>query len=697
MVEPNALRKTTTTSCRELLFPTCAGTAPSPSFAAALASTASVDDSHLPFNRTSVSVDHEIIANGQNGQSNAGSSSSRVSITTSTTGGSASSSGSSSGLLENNYNTKQIEIQLDGESLTLHELMLLGLPNTKIKVCTSAFARLLQSRAVIDTQLDSKKVVYGINTGFGRLSNVGIEEAKLQELQVNLIRSHATGVGKPLNHQTAKRVMALRINTLLKGCSGISEKTFKQLVEFFNSGLIPYIREQGTVGASGDLVPLAHIALNVICEGQCFVPTSSCSRVGGGSGMSSSTKQVYELKPCDRGLFEKFGLTPATLKAKDGLALINGTQFICGVGAEAVANAIHLIRISHIAAAMTLVALGGHPEAYDAQVAHVRPHPGQIASAEIMRALVPVGSIQSRKFDCQDPYSLRCLPQVHGCVLEAVVRCKDEFEIEINSATDNPLIFGDTKRMLSGGNFHAEYPAKSLDCLSIYVHELASISYSRLMRLLNPHKNYDMLPTFLSTSAGLSSGFMTWENVSAALVSENKVLCHPSSVDSLSTCGDKEDHVSMGGMSARKAVTVTKNVARCLAIEIMAATQALYILKKKEGDSHSTVVTSSSIPGKINQQHQFLPKNVQKVFDYVTKLFPEMKNDRYLVPECDLIYNSILSGDLFAVLLDDAEAFHLEPMSQFMEHSHDKLQPGTTAGSTSTVQPGAAFALKSKL
>ncbi|CAD7931784.1 unnamed protein product [Amoebophrya sp. A25] len=529
------------------------------------------------------------------------------------------------------------EVTLDGESLTLEQLLLLGEPSTKILVSQDAVDRMRRSRKVITDSMDSKRVVYGINTGFGRLSSKVVDLTQLAELQVNLIRSHATGVGAAIPNNQAKRVMALRINTLLKGCSGVSEDTFTKLVAFFNSGLIPYVRAQGTVGASGDLVPLAHIALNVIGEGQCYSP------------------KIQSFVPVTDALLREYNLTRATLQAKDGLALINGTQFICGVGAEAVGNAVRVLQASHIAAAVTLTALQGHPEAYDAQIHSVRGHPGQIASAALMRAFLPPGCIKDpNRFDCQDPYSLRCLPQVHGPVVENVERIKRELEIEINAATDNPLIFGDTQRMISGGNFHAEYVAKALDCLAIYVHELSSISYSRLMRVLNPHKNNDSLPTFLIRSAGLSSGFMTWENVSASLVSENKVLCHPSSVDSLSTCADKEDHVSMGGMSARKAVQVSENVAKCITIELMAGIQALYLLTDGEGGSPIR-----------------LPPMVQCVFEFCKPDFAKLESDRYLVPEFDRLYQKVISGELFD---------HIAPMLPSQSDAEEGTGVGAAGG-----------------
>eukprot|EP00392_Amoebophrya_sp_AT5.2_P015002 g15188.t1 len=493
--------------------------------------------------------------------------------------------------------------------------------------------------------------------GFGRLSNVTISPGELEQLQVNLIRSHATGVGKALPLGAARRVMALRINTLLKGCSGISLQTFQQLVNFFNSGLVPYVRDQGTVGASGDLVPLAHIALNVLGEGECFCP-----------------RRKTFTKITD-ALLKEYNLTKTTLQAKDGLALINGTQFICGVGCEAIALAIQCVKCSHVAAAMTLVALNGHPEAYDAQIAQVRGHVGQIVSAQLMRHLVPAGSIDNaRNPDCQDAYSLRCLPQVHGCVLENIANVKREFETEINAATDNPLIFGDTQRMLSGGNFHAEYVAKALDVLAIYVHELSSISYSRVMRLLNPHKNNDSYPAFLIRSAGLSSGFMTWENVAASLVSENKVLCHPSSVDSLSTCADKEDHVSMGGFSARKANKVAKNVARTIAIELLAATQAIYLMLEEAEDSTSSRTAEAEDP---------LPPLVRRSFEFCRRKFPKLVEDRYTVGECDAIYEAVLSGELYDAVFAGVD-LNDEPESSAGEENSMLLSTHRERGTRTT-------------
>lgn len=491
--------------------------------------------------------------------------------------------------------------------------------------------------------------------------------------------SHATGVGEPLPIHLTKRVMSLRINTVLKGCSGISVDTFERLVEFFNSGLIPYMRDQGSVGASGDLVPLAHIGLNLIGEGRCWDPMEG------------------RYVPCDFHLLRKYGLKQADLKAKDGLALINGTQFICGVGSAAMGNAIRLIRVAHVIGAMSLVALRGHPEAFDKKIMAVRNHPGGVASAALLRKLVPVGSNIPNKDDVQDPYSLRCMPQIHGPVVEQVIHALNTIETEINSATDNPLVFSESNTMLSGGNFHGEYVAKAFDALGMYVHELGNVSYSRQMRLFNPDKNNGKLPAFLVHEAGLSSGFMTWENVSASLVSENKALSHPSSVDSMSTCADKEDHVSMGGWSARKAVKITENVGRVLAIELMGAVSALGMMEQRclgsnvpaksdletlddfyassvrrtthntqaiykqdktppkveHGDDNAPPTIKKDNAKKSDGEEFVMPPLIRRVYTEIVKLFPPLVRDRYTVPESDLVYDAVMKGDVFALIEDE--------------------------------------------
>ncbi len=509
------------------------------------------------------------------------------------------------------------EIELDGNSLSLEKLSCLGSGKHQIKLNENSILKINSSRKIVEETLKENKPVYGFNTGFGQFSNICINNSNLEELQYNLIRSHATGIGDLANLEQTRRTAILRVNTLIRGHSGISYDTLNTLIKLINANIVNYMPLQGTVGASGDLVPLSHIALGLIGEGLLYNPNT----------------QKYEdaLK-----VLNQFNIDPAILKAREGLALINGTQFMSGIGSIALENSINLIRSINAISALSFTALKGNPHEFDERIGLIRPHAGQIVIAEIMRKLVPVGSILVNKHDVQSSYSLRCIPQVHGPVLEIIEFVKNTLEIEMNSTTDNPLLFEEGEpRFVSNGNFHGEYVAKALDILAIYIHELGNISYPRIMRLLNSSKSLG-LNTFLTYEQGLSSGMMTYENVAAALVSENKVLCSPASIESLPTCADKEDHVSMGGFAARKAITVSENVSKILAVELMAATKAIYMRKEREEDFK-------------------IPKCIEKVFEKVMKISPPFLKDRYSKPEYDKILEYITSGDLWEDALVEVE------------------------------------------
>jgi len=509
------------------------------------------------------------------------------------------------------------EIELDGNSLTLEKLSLLGSGKHAIKLCENSIPKIISSRKVVDSIIEENKPVYGFNTGFGQFSHICIPQGNLEQLQYNLIRSHATGTGDLVNLDQTRRVTALRVNTLVRGHSGISLDTLNTLIKIINSNIVAYMPCQGTVGASGDLVPLAHIALGLMGEGMLYNPKS----------------QKYEeaIK-----VLREFNIEPAKLKPKEGLSLINGTQFMTGIGSVALEKSMNLIRAVNVISALSFAVLRGHPTEFDARIGDIRPHPGQIAIAEIMRKLVPVGSILGNPHDVQSSYSLRCIPQVHGPTLEIIMHVKEILEREFNSTTDNPLIFDyGNPKIISNGNFHGEYVAKALDVLAIYVHEIGNISYPRIMRLLNKSKNKD-LNTFLTYEEGLSSGMMTYENLAAALVSENKVHCSPASIDSLSTCADKEDHVSMGGYATRKAVVVAENVGKILAVELMAATKAIAM--------------------RLDWQEKFLlPDSLKRIYEKVIKVSPPFFKDRYSKPEYDKIYEMIMSGELWDDVLPDIE------------------------------------------
>jgi len=455
-------------------------------------------------------------------------------------------------------------VALDGNSLSTDDLVRLGKGIYNIKLTDESIEQVNKSRALVDDILDKNKVVYGITTGFGKFARTTIDKDKLVELQENLIRSHAAGVGPGLTPERTKMLLALRINVLAKGYSGISLETLQMIIKAFNASCLPWVPEKGTVGASGDLAPLSHLALGMIGEGKMWSPKSGWAEA--------------------KFVLESHNLTPIKLKPKEGLALINGTQLITSLGCEALERAENMARQADVVAALTVEVMKGTTRAFDSKVQEVRPHKGQIQVARRLRALLhsetyPSEVSESHRFcnRVQDAYTLRCCPQVHGIVNDTCTFVRSVLTTELNSATDNPMVFADSNEIVSAGNFHGEYPAKALDYLTIGIHELASMSERRIERLVNPALSE--LPAFLTPEGGLNSGFMIAHCTAAALVSENKVLCHPSSVDSLTTSAGTEDHVSMGGWSARKALRVVEHVEQVIAIELLAACQALEFLR----------------------------------------------------------------------------------------------------------------------
>jgi histidine ammonia-lyase len=423
----------------------------------------------------------------------------------------------------------------------------------------AALERVRENRLVIQRILDEGRTVYGINTGFGQFATVVIPPDQLAQLQLNLIRSHAAGVGDPLPRDQTRALMAARINCLLKAHSGIRPEAIRLLAECLNRGVLPVIPSQGSVGASGDLAPLAHMALLLVGEGEAWDGDGSCP---GGRALA------------------KAGLAPITLEAKEGLALINGTQVITALGSLAVARLLDLVPLADEIAALSLEALRGTRAAFDPRIHLARPHPGQIRVAEHMREILgPTSEICESHRDChrvQDAYSLRCLPQVHGVARDALDFGRAILERELNSATDNPMIFTDTQESRSGGNFHGQYPAFACDLLAIAVADLASISERRQERMVNPA--YSDLPAFLTRNGGLESGFMMAHVTSAALVSELKGLAHPACVDSIPTSAGKEDHVSMGPIAARKLWRAVDALEQVLVLEARMALEGVRIL-----------------------------------------------------------------------------------------------------------------------
>ncbi|XP_043569233.1 histidine ammonia-lyase-like isoform X2 [Chiloscyllium plagiosum] len=467
-------------------------------------------------------------------------------------------------------------ICLDGNHLTIEDLVQLGRGLYKIKLTTEAEERIKQSRLLLENIVKENKVVYGITTGFGKFARTVIPHNKLKELQENLIRSHSAGVGKPLSPKRSRMLLALRINVLAKGYSGISLETLNQMIQAFNASCLSYVPEKGTVGASGDLAPLAHLALGLIGEGKMWSPKSGWA----------DAKYVLQAH----------GLKPVSLKPKEGLALINGTQMITSLGVEAVERATAIARQADIIAALTLEVLKGTTRAFDSDIHKLRPHPGQMEVAFRFRSLLgsdhhPSEIAESHRFcdRVQDAYTLRCCPQTVS-TLRVPQRDRD----------------------------------KALDYLAISVHELAAISERRIERLCNP--SLSELPAFLVNEGGLNSGFMIAHCTAAALVSENKVLCHPSSVDSLSTSAATEDHVSMGGWAARKALRVIEHVEQVLAIELLAACQGIEFLRPLK----------TTTP-------------LEKVYDLVRTLVRPWIKDRFMAPDIDVVHRLLVEQKVWEV------------------------------------------------
>ena len=446
-------------------------------------------------------------------------------------------------------------IFLGVEGMTLADLIAIARNGAQVQLTTDAEKQMIKSRHLIEQWVQEERRIYGITTGFGALSDVAISKADTRQLQKNVLMSHAAGVGKSFEEETVRAILALRIKDLARGHSGIRLSTVQQLVAVLNWGVCPVIPEKGSVGASGDLAPLAHLSLVLIGMGEAFY-----------KGQRLSGRQALS----------KCGLKPLQLEAGEGLALVNGTQVMTAIGALAVYDAGLLAKLTDIAAAMSLEVLMGSRTEFDPKIHEVRPHPGQAAAANNMARITQNSEIITSHKDCsriQDAYTLRCSPQVHGATRDAIGFCRNVVETEMNSSTNNPLIFSDSEEFLLGGNFHGQPVAMALDFLGIAVAELADISERRIERLVNP--KLSGLPAFLVSDGGLNSGLMLAQYTAAALVSENKVLCHPAAIDSIPTSANKEDHVSMGTISARKCRDIVNNVEDVIAIELLCGAQAL--------------------------------------------------------------------------------------------------------------------------
>ena len=449
-----------------------------------------------------------------------------------------------------------------GVPLTLADVMRVANDGAPVVLADSARERIAHSRNYIERIVAEGRTVYGVTTGFGKLANVRIAPEDVQQLQRNLVRSHAMGVGEPLSQEVVRGMLLLRAQSLSLGFSGIRVEVIELLIGMLNHGIHPIVPSQGSVGASGDLAPLAHMALALIGEG----------KVEFGDAMLPAA-----------GALEEVGLTPVTLEAKEGLALINGTQAMTAIGALTIVDAMELATAADIAATMSLEALKGSRSPFDPRVTMVRSHPGAAETAANVLAISAKSPIHASHADCdkiQDAYSLRCVPQVHGASRDALRHAADVLTREINAVTDNPLVFADDDAVISAGNFHGQPVALVMDYAKIAIAELANISERRIEHMMDPAVSG--LPAFLARQGGLHSGLMISQYTAASLVSENKVLAHPASVDSIPTSANQEDHVSMGTISARQCAMILENARWVIAIEVLSATEALEFHKPIE-------------------------------------------------------------------------------------------------------------------
>lgn len=486
-------------------------------------------------------------------------------------------------------------IIMDGSSLTVEEIYSFIIENKTVKIDKEAQKRVNKSRALVEKWVNEEKVIYGVTTGFGEFSNVSISKKNIEKLQENLIVSHSVGCGEPLPPFITKIMMLLRVNALAKGFSGIRLSTLQLLIDMMNHNIIPVVPSQGSVGSSGDLVQLSHLVLSLIGKGK-------VNKFNDSLFDKKAKEKIYNSK----SELKKHGLTSVKLHAKEGLALINGTQMMTSFASYICARAKRLNKIADISAALSHEALRATDRAFDERIHNLRPYEGQSQTAKNILALIKGSEIRDshRNGDArvQDAYSIRCIPQIHGASRDAINYVSSRVEIEINSANDNPLIFPDSEEHLEGGNFHGQPMALAMDFMAIALSELASVSERRTERMVNGALSQG-LPRFLTKNGGLNSGFMIAQYTAASLVSENKVLAHPASVDSIPTSANQEDHNSMGSIAAQKCYKILNNLENVLAIELMTAAQALDFLKPlKPGKGTSRAY--QFIRGKVAHVHQ---------------------------------------------------------------------------------------------
>lgn len=455
------------------------------------------------------------------------------------------------------------KILIDGNSLTIEDVVKIARDNYKIELTKDALDKVTKARELVDKLVEEEKISYGITTGFGKFSDVVISKGDSQKLQKNLIMSHSCGVGNPLSEEIVRAIMLLRVNNLSKGYSGIRVKTLQTLVDMINKGVHPIIPEKGSLGSSGDLAPLSHMVLTMLGEGEAIYKGE---RLSSKEAMNRAEVEILD-----------------NLSSKEGLALINGTQVMTAIGLLTLHDSINLLKTADIAFGLTMEALNGITCAMDEKVHAVRPHKGQINTAKNLLEILNGSEMTTKQGEArvQDAYSLRCSPQIHGASKDAIEYVKNKINIEINSVTDNPIIFPEQEDVISGGNFHGQPMALSFDFLGIALSEIANISERRIEKLVNPALSHG-LPAFLVNKGGLNSGFMIVQYSAASLVSENKVLAHPASVDSIPSSANQEDHVSMGTIAARKSREIMENVRKVIAMEILSAAQAIDLRGKKK-------------------------------------------------------------------------------------------------------------------